>query len=225
MISYHLTWDLYLTGFSSVDAGRNPWLRFYAMAIAAAFLFVSGISLGLAYRHTIRWDRFLRRLAIISAAALVVTIGSWLMFPGSFIYFGILHCIALSSVLVLPFLRLPVVILVVAAGVAFALPFQINGFFGDGWLQWPALVLGLENIPLRSNDYVPLLPWFGFVLLGLAASRLIKPYQAGTPPRWQATGRLGRLMTWAGRNSLPIYLLHQPILIGLLMGLASLLRP
>ncbi|MFT0890867.1 heparan-alpha-glucosaminide N-acetyltransferase [Pseudochelatococcus sp. G4_1912] len=221
MISYHFMWDLYFTGFWHINAATDPMLRLYAKAIAASFLTLVGIGLVLAHGNGMRWHSFIKRLGMIVAAALVVTVGSYFAFPDSYIFFGILHCIALSSVLALPFLRAPVWLVLVAAVIAFAMPWAIAApVFEAPWALW----LGLGIIPPLSNDYVPIFPWFGFVLMGIALWRL-NPAHAKDTPRWQPHSVIGRVLVFTGQHSLIIYLTHQIVLIGILVGLASLLRP
>lgn len=221
MISYHFMWDLYFTGFWDVNAARDPLLRFYAKAIAASFLTIAGISLYLAQGRGIRWPSFLKRLAIIAIAALAVSVGSWFAFPQSFIFFGILHCIAVSSVVALPFLRAPLALVFAVAAAAFALPL----FIASPALEtWPTWWLGLGEWPPASNDYVPLFPWVGFVLVGVGFARLLVPMR-DTFAQWQPRTWLGRGLIAAGRYSLIIYLTHQIVLLGILIGLAQIFRP
>jgi uncharacterized membrane protein len=142
------------------------------------------------------------------------------MFPGEFIFFGILHAIAVSSVLGLAFLRVPIPVVIAAALFCFLAPALIAGAFFDE----PALVwLGLSTYRPRSNDFVPLFPWSGVVLCGVAAARL-------APRLWPAGQtlpqiRLARSLSWAGRHSLPIYLIHQPLLFGLVYLAAQIAPP
>lgn len=221
MISYHFMWDLYFTGFWSVNAATDPALRLYAKGIAALFLGLVGISLVLAHGNGIRWRSFSKRLAMIVAAALVVTIGSYLAFPDSYIFFGILHCIALSSVLALPFIRAPLWLVIVSAIIAFAQPWAFaSPLFEAPWALW----LGLGIIPPLSNDYVPLFPWFGFVLTGIAIWRVL-PAALVSRRHWEAGSLIGRILIFSGQHSLFIYLTHQIVLLGILIGLANLLRP
>jgi uncharacterized membrane protein len=214
MLIYHLAWDLSFFRLIPTDIIGHPAWQFFAHAIAASFLILVGIALVLAHDRGVRWRSFWRRLAVIATAALAITAVTWLAFPDDYIFFGILHCIALSSVLALPFLRAPIIVLV--AGVVFC--FAAPVFFTSPMLDAPLLDwLGLGARPPRTNDYVPILPWFGLVLLGLAAGRLGLPFATGASPSspiWHTS--LFRGLIWSGRRSLPIYLVHQPLLLGAL---------
>jgi uncharacterized membrane protein len=190
----------------------------FARVVAGSFLFLVGVSLVLATRDGFKPKPFLRRLAIVAGAAVLVTLATWWLTPDSFIYFGILHCIAVSSVLALPFLRLPVWSVLAAAFVCFVAPFLFAGpSFDAPWLRW----LGLMSYFPDSNDYVPLLPWFGAVLLGIAAARLALPSAvAATWAQWKPANPGARLLAWSGRHSLALYLLHQPLLLTALYFIA-----
>ena len=214
MVVYHLCWDLVYFGHADFDLLHDPYWRAFNRAILGSFLALVGLSLVLA--HGERWHPrpFLRRLAIIAACAAAVTTGSALLFPDSFVYFGVLHHIAVASVLGLGFLRLPPAV-TVAAAIAALLASDIftSPAFNTPWLWW----LGLSTNARVANDFVPILPWFGLVLLGVAAGRLVLPHHRDLLlPAWQPHGRLSRGLTWAGRHSLVVYLAHQPVLLGLL---------
>lgn len=224
MAVYHFSWDLSFLQLAAIPVMSDPGWRWFARIIAGSFLFLVGVSLVLAHGTRIRRRAFLKRLAIVSAAAAGVTAATFFAFPASFIYFGILHCIALSSVLALPFLRAPLALLAGTAALCFAAPLLFTAPALDApWLDW--LGLGSRSPP-PTNDYVPVFPWFGFVLLGVAAGRLIHRRTLGRLPasrRW--TGPLARALIWSGRRSLLIYLLHQPLLLGSLLLLVRVTGP
>jgi hypothetical protein len=99
MIVYHFCFDLALNGWLVADFGEDlRWLAF-RVPILGSFLFIAGLSLALAERRGQTALQFWRRVGIIAGAALLVSIGSFFVFPQSFIYFGVLHAIALMSVL------------------------------------------------------------------------------------------------------------------------------
>jgi uncharacterized membrane protein len=221
MIIYHFAWDLSFLGLIAADIRDIPGWIWFARAIAATFLALVGVSLVLAHRDGFDRRAFLRRLVMIAGAAGLVTAGTAIVLPDSFVFFGILHAIALGSVLALPFLRLPRPVILLAAIIVFALPeFVRLEAFSSPWLIW----LGLGTRVPTTNDFVPVFPWFGFILAGMVLARSLDP--ARLPAR-TTDSPPARLLSRAGQNSLAIYLLHQPILFGALslLALAILPRP
>ncbi len=210
MVFYHFAWDLSHFGLIETDVGLDAGWKRFAQAIAASFLAIAGASLALSARNGLDRRAFLKRLAKIAAAALAITVATFFAFPDRFIFFGILHCIAVSSVLALPFLRWHWSFAALASLAVIALP-QV---YSSAAFEHPALVwLGLGSEPPLTNDFVPVFPWSGWLLLGLAAGKLwlAKGYaMATTPPTMLA--RIGR---W----SLPIYLIHQPLMFAVFIGL------
>jgi uncharacterized membrane protein len=210
MIVYHAAFDL--NWFHIIDADFNHdrfWLGFRDL-IVSSFLLLVGISLVLAHRAGISPRRFWRRIALVGACALLVTVGSYVTFPKTFITFGILHCIVISSILGWPLVRFPRValiagIVVIVAGVAIGVP-----LFDLRWLNW----VGLMTHRPATEDYVPLLPWFGVVLVGISIGWWL------LERRKQALQRISRAspgwLTWLGRHSLLVYMVHQPLMVGVL---------
>lgn len=224
MAVYHFTWDLGYFGYIDPSTATTGGWRFFARMIASSFLFLAGFSLVLAHARGLRPKPFMIRLARILAAALVITAGTWFAFPDTFIFFGILHAIAAASVIGLIFLRLPVAAILVAAVAVTAAPLYLRApVFDHPALWWVGLSL---HIP-RSNDYVPLLPWLAPFLAGMAACRLLLAGKLAEQLAAIGTGVHSRWITLlekAGRHSLAIYLVHQPVLIALLYGI-SLVAP
>jgi len=221
MVVYHLSWDLRYFGFITADVEDSLGWRTFARLIAASFLFIVGISLVLSTRKGLDLPRFLRRLGIIVAAAAGITLVTWFVFPDAFIFFGILHHIAVASVLGLLFLNLPILVVVGAAVLCFLAPSFLAGSAFDS----PALIwLGLSSTLPRTNDFVPVLPWFGVVLAGIVGARLWlrAPNPAGPP---FSHVRVPWPLLWAGRHSLLIYLAHQPMLFGLVFLVAYVFPP
>lgn len=222
MIAYHLFWDLGFFGFIPRAWIWDPRFIGSGHVIAGSFLALVGVGLALAARGGFNARAYLRRLVMIAGAALLVTIATWFAFPQSYIFFGILHCIALASVLALPFLRAPWPLTLLGGVVVFAAPWLIGGPALEP-IQWWS---GLGVIEPRSNDWRPLFPWAGLTLLGLGGAQALLAH--GVPARlrdWRADGRIGRLMVLGGRRSLLIYLLHQPLLYGLVFLAAQIASP
>ncbi|HVL71968.1 MAG TPA: heparan-alpha-glucosaminide N-acetyltransferase [Beijerinckiaceae bacterium] len=223
MAVYHLGWDLSFLGLVVTDVIAHPVWRALGRATAASFLFLVGVGLVLGHGRGLRTRAFLRRLAIVAGAAALVTVATRFAFPNDWVYFGILHCIAVASVVALPFVRAPVPVTLAAAALAFAAPRALASPAFDGRaLAWT----GLAAEPTPTVDYVPLLPWLAAVLVGVAAARLALPRLGLSGfAAWQARGPVSRPLVWAGRRSLAVYLIHQPVLLAILYPLALALGP
>jgi len=212
MVAYHFAWDLSYYRLIATDVTTHPAWVLLQRSILSSFLLLVGVSLVLGHGKGVRWPRFWRRQAVILAAALAVTAGTYWMFPEYFVFFGILHAIALFSLLALPFLRLNPW-LVLAATALFLVPplFLSAPLFSAKPLAW----IGFWTIVPETTDIVPVFPWFGVVLLGLATTRLALASPLETRlATWQVGGPLSKGLVLCGRWSLFIYLLHQPILLG-----------
>jgi uncharacterized membrane protein len=124
------------------------------------------------------------------------------------IFFGVLHFIFVASLLGLLLMRfrrihLPLGVILILVGLTIQHP-----FFNQAEWQW----LGLMTFKPITEDYVPLLPWFGVVLVGMAIAQMTSGY---LKMPWQARGLL-RGLTLAGKHSLLLYMIHQPIFMGML---------
>ncbi len=223
MVVYHLSFDLAAEGLIAADVVNDLGWRVFARTIAGTFLLLVGINLVLATRRGLKPQPFLRRLALIVGGAIMVTLATWWFNPGTFVFFGILHAIALASVLALPFLRLPIWAVALSAVVAFVAPqYLASPMFNAPALWW----VGLSTRPPVSVDYVPILPWFAVVLAGIVAGRLLVAYAADSQAvRWRPTTTAERFVVATGRWSLLIYLVHQPILFGAIYVIAPFVTP
>ncbi|WP_370875549.1 DUF1624 domain-containing protein [Methylobacterium amylolyticum] len=223
MAAYHTLWDLGHLRLTPENLAVTPLGHRAAEGIAGTFLLLVGVGLVLMNGRGVRWPPTLLRLARIAAAAGLVTLGTWIAFPGTYVFFGVLHCIAAASLIGLPFLFLPVPAVILAAAAVLAAPLVVHGALFDA----PVLAfLGLGARPVQTNDYVPLFPWFGVVLAGIALGRLGLPHlHRSRLGAWAPRGRTGRAAVFAGRHSLALYLVHQPVLLGLLFGLAQITGP
>ncbi len=221
MTAYHFAFDLnHLRWLHPVqDFYRDPLWTLQRTAIVSAFLFCAGLSLAVALHQGQTWPRFWRRWAQVAGCALLVSAGSALMFPHSWISFGVLHGLAvmllLARLLALAQARgrWPSAVVPVLAIVALAAPLWLqHPVFDHRATNWLGLV---TRLPV-TEDYVPVLPWLGVLLLGwVLGQRLLassRPWLQGPLPR------LLRPLAGLGRWSLSYYMLHQPVLIGALMA-------
>ena len=223
MVVYHFSWDLRYFGYITANVTEDFGWRLFARLIAGSFLFIVGVSLVLASRSGFNRARYLRRLAVIAAAAAAITLATYFVFPDSFVFFGILHHIAAASVLGLAFVNAPILLVAAAAVASFMAPPLLSGPAFDS----PALLwLGLASHLPRTNDFVPIFPWFGVVLAGISAARLVQRLRPqGLSQASVLARRVPRQLVFAGRHSLVIYLLHQPFLFGLVFLAAQLAPP
>jgi uncharacterized membrane protein len=218
MIAYHFCFDLAFFGLLRTDMYRDPFWVGARSLIVTLFLLTVGVSLYLATRDGVQWRRFWRREALIAAAALAVSAGSYLVFPRSWIFFGVLHFIAVASLLGLAFRRLGRANLTLGAALVLLGITVGHPFFDQPTWQW----FGLMTHKPVTEDYVPLLPWFGVVLLGLGLGQWL--YGRKDAPAWarrESARPAVRMLAFAGRHSLFIYLVHQPLLLGLLWLVAG----
>ncbi|MFH0889955.1 MAG: heparan-alpha-glucosaminide N-acetyltransferase [Candidatus Aenigmatarchaeota archaeon] len=213
MIIFHFAFDLnYFTG--NLAFGQLFWYVF-PRAIASIFIIIAGISLSLS-RNKPEWTgkKLIIRGAMIFSFGLLITLITALTLPRGTIFFGILHFIGLSTIISLPFLKmrgknlifgiLSIMIGIYLQGVVAASP----------WLLW----LGIMPQNFYTFDYFPLFPWFGLILIGIWMGNTLYP----NSERGFAIKDLSRNFTikrlvFIGRNSLMIYLIHQPLIILLLL--------
>ncbi len=222
MAVYHFAWDLEFFGYAPPGMTAVGGWKLFARCIASSFLLLVGVGLYLAHSGGIRWSSYWRRLAMIAASATAITLVTWFATPGNYIFFGILHQIAFASVAGLLFLRLPALV-TLAVGVAVVL---IGNFYATPLLDHPALAwIGLAQTRPRSSDFVPVFPWFGAVLIGMALAALAT--RAGLFERLRRTtpGAWSRPLAFIGRHSLAFYLIHQLVLISLVWLASQIVEP
>lgn len=211
MIVFHFVRDLEFFGWLPYGATLLGGWPVFARLVAGSFLALSGVSLFLAHGAGIRWRPFLRRLAVLVLAAAGVSLVTWIAMPQAFVHFGILHVLALSSVLGLACLRLPVTLLIALAVVVWVLPdLARSTAFDHPWLWW----LGLSAHTPPSLDFEPILPWFTPFLGGIATAKILR--NTGWLPRIARCPDAVPGLSWLGRNALPVYLIHQPVLLAVL---------
>ena len=208
MIAYHFCYDLTHFGFARFDMlGDWRWIA-WRNVIVTAFLLLVGVSLVLAQLGSQRG--YWRRLAQVGGCAILVSVVSWVMFAERFIYFGILHFIVAASLLARPALRLGrwaavLGLLLIVLGTQ---------------LHWPEMDpralnwIGFAAHKPPTEDYTPLLPWLGVVLIGIGLAALWQRRSFRVTPQLDAAAqRTPRWLGWLGRHSLVAYMLHQPVLM------------
>jgi uncharacterized membrane protein len=225
MIFYHLVWDLSYFGIYQANIAGLGWQAF-ARGIGSTFVFLLGLSMVL--REARRpaaagaWSfaafrPYLRRGLLIFACGLIITLVAHVAVGPGAILFGILHLLGLALILAYPFLRWPAPASLAAGILCLAVGFYLFTLQVDTWaLVW----LGLQPRGVVMVDHYGLLPWFGMALLGVWAGKVWYPAGARAFALPAAgDGAAVRGLRFLGRHSLAIYLLHQPILIGMFYAL------
>ncbi|MBO6814498.1 MAG: DUF1624 domain-containing protein [Rhizobiaceae bacterium] len=222
VVIFHLVWDLDFTNLIESGFASHPiWIAFGRL-LAGTFMFLVGVSLVLATRETVQWQAAIKRISKIAFFALIITVATYVVFPSAFVFYGILHAIAVASILGLLLLRLPTfVILTIGITVWLTPVFYTNDAFDSRWLAW----IGLSQTPPISNDLVPVFPWFGVTLVGMATARLV--LVGRTSSRFAGMtmqNEIGKFLSFCGRYSLVIYMLHQPFLLAIIVTLSNWLN-
>lgn len=222
MICYHALYDLvYLKGVSA------PWFLSIPAAVwqepsFSGFLLLSGLCWGLSC-HPVK-----RGLILVGCGA-AVTLVTWLAMPQELIQYGVLTFLGLSSLLLVPLDRLfrrgrlsPWAGFAASLWLLFLFRGVPLGYLGFWRLplwelppelyQWNLLaVLGFPSPTFTSADYFSLIPWFFLYLAGYFLWKAI----SGKEKVLKALEHGFRPLSFLGRHSLLIYLLHQPLLIGI----------
>jgi len=214
MALFHFGFDLNLHGLLTPRQNFyvDPFWTVQRSCIVSLFLFCAGLSQAVAFEAGQGWPRFWKRWGQIAGCALLVSAGSMLMFPRSWISFGILHGIALMLIICRFAAPLRGWLWPLGA-LALLMPWVIqHSFFDTRWTNW----VGLVTRKPVTEDYAPLLPWVGVMLWGVAAGQWLLARQrrvlAGAVPA------AVRPLALLGRWSLSFYMVHQPVLIGLIVA-------
>lgn len=219
MTLFHFSFDLSHAGVWPQDFYADPFWTWQRSCIVSLFVFCAGFSQALVVAQGQSFQRFMRRWLQVVGCALLVSLGSWWMFPQSWIYFGILHGMAVMLLLV----RMTIgwgqrlwftgLLAVVSVSIMAWVLTRWGSANVLAWMNAPALNwLGWITYKPITEDYVPVFPWLGVMCWGAASGLwLAKPARVSLLARLPAW----RPLTFLGRWSLSYYMLHQPVLIGL----------
>ena len=200
MLVLNFVTDLNHFGIMNTETGDQWW--WLARIAASLFVGISGVSYFLAHRLEYDFTKTSGRTKRLIFWAFVITIITYIFEPSAYVRFGVLHLLALASIVAFPVARKPEFALGIGL-ILLIIPLSSNSN-----LVW----LGLRETGFIAVDYFPLNPWLGIFFIGLALASRIYPEgkpltEIQWPERW----------LWFGRNTLTIYVIHQPILIGLLI--------
>ena len=214
MALFHFVFDL--NHFKLLEPAQNfyrdPFWTVQRAVIVTLFMATAGLSLAVALDAGQAWARFWRRWAQIAGCAVLVSAGSALMFPRSWISFGVLHGFAVMLVLARCAAPLRGGLWPLGLVLVLAPQFLQHEGFDTRWTNW----VGLVTRKPVTEDYAPVLPWLGVMLWGLAAGQWLLACRRGLLA--DALPAALRPLAALGRWSLSFYMLHQPVLIGAVLA-------
>jgi uncharacterized membrane protein len=223
MVLFHTLFDLNFFSVFSVSVSSGFW-RSFAYATASLFLLVAGISLTISRakmpaqvsRYKVIRKFFLRGAGIF-LLGLLVTLCTWIYLKEGFVVFGILHLIGVSVMISPLFFGLKKRAVLLGLLCIFA-GYILSTLNGPTWLLW----LGIHPASFWSVDYEPLFPWLGCVLIGMGLGEYLYPGGVRQFVVPDAPAIIARPLAFLGRNSLVIYLIHQPVIILLLAAITGI---
>lgn len=213
MFIYHFCYDLNYFGAISTNFNQEPfWLNFRTL-IVSMFLLIMGISLFLSTINGLNKTSFFKRFGLLILYSSIISLVTYLVFPKEMIFFGILHFIAAATVIGLIFVRLYYINLVIGSALILLSMNFNHALFDEGAWQW----FGLMTKKPITIDYVPLIPWFGVVLVGLFIGKFVYNHsELSKSLNWESSNPVFQILAFGGRHSLHIYILHQPVFLGIL---------
>jgi uncharacterized membrane protein len=194
MVIYHTAFDLRSFYSWDIDLFGRSWEVFRVITVSA-FLLASGVSSQLSRRQV-------KRALTVLSFALLVSIGTYAYDPQTFIYFGILHCIGFGLLLLIPLRKLK----------------ELNIPLGLLVLFISTLTLPPTPYSLPPTlDYYPLFPWVGLMMIGAGFGHFLYIRNS-----FIIHNSKFKILALPGRHALLIYMIHQPILLGILYAVFSL---
>jgi uncharacterized membrane protein len=215
MVLFHLAYDLNHFGWiiPRQQFLSDPFWTLQRIAIVSLFMFCAGFGQALAWQQGVAWSRFWRRWAQVAGCAVLVSVATWWVFGPRWISFGVLHGLAVMILLARLMAGWPLGALLAMAALALALPqFVQHPVFDNRWLDGVGLVTRKPAV----EDYAPVLPWLGVMLVGLVAGRTLPAAVVSSGDRWENPWWMSRWLSAVGRWSLSIYMVHQPLFWGFL---------
>ena len=191
-----------LNFFEIMDVSKgDPWW-YLARTTASLFVCISGVSYYMANRNNTNFMKVFKRTKKLFFWAFTITIITFFFQPDAYIQFGVLHLLALASIVAFPFVKKPIL------GFLFGFSIFFFPLSSEPFSVW----LGLRETGFFAVDYFPLNPWLGLFFISMSAAKFIYPDGKSLikniwPENW----------LWLGRNTLLIYVFHQPFLIGLML--------
>ena len=232
MVIYHTAFDLAEFYHWDINVYEGGWGVFRTMT-ATLFLVLVGIGFVISFNKSVEAKRFastdfnvykkyFRRGMSLIALGMLLSLGSYLHDPTTYIRFGILHLIGVS-ILLLPFFarfkewNVPLGFGIIVTGTTIYRHIDVSSL---PTIFTPLFtIIGLPSPSFATLDYYPLLPWFGVVLIGVAIGNFV--YIRHTQWR-RLLPSIFNFVGWPGRHALLLYFIHQPIIVLILTTLLGI---
>ena len=205
MFVYHFSFGLSQLELIKVNFSAEPFWLGFRFVIVFLFLTLVGIGLVLVSLAGLKVKSYLKRLLLLVVYACSISLLSYLIRPQHYVAFGILHLIFISSILGLLFTRYYWINLFLGSFIIIA-GYSLNFSQLDPIsLQW----LGMSYSKPTTDDFAPLFPWFGIVLIGIFIGKFaFDKNHFEWLEAWQTDHWLPALLSWAGRYSIHLYFIH-----------------
>ncbi len=207
MVIFHFCYDLNHFGYIDINITQDIFWIGFRVIIVTLFLFISGVSLNLANKDFINWNKVKKRSIKLALSALLVTIATYIIFPHAWVYFGILHAIFIFSLVGLFFINRAFL------SILFAILILVSYFIFNVNMHPLFKIVALPlHLPLyHTVDLVTFIPWFSIVLIGIATVALNWHKIIFENRILASKSKLNQILKKLGQHSLMIYLIHQPI--------------
>lgn len=216
MAVYHFLYDLhYFFGIS------QPFFSLpnqTGRVIGSCFLLMTGMCFSISVSRSSQEGRFkkaVKRFLMLSGYAMCISIVTRIFIGDAYVRFGMLHLLAVSSLLHPLFAHQTKASLITASLVFFlaAYPLGIDG--GGANLFF----LGIAPPAFDSVDHYPIIPWFGMTLVGISLGNAMYGSRSSQLQMRLSKLRYPQWLLWFGKHSLPVYLVHQPVLLAVLYAI------
>ncbi len=221
MVVYHTVWDMVHIFGENWKWYSSDGARLWQQSICWSFILLSGFCWSFG---RVKWKRGVK----VFLAGATISIVTLVAMPENVVLFGVLTLLGSCMLLMIPLEKLLKYVNAYAGLLVSMLLFLFTrklhrGYLGFG--QWKAVTLpeewyanlmttyiGFPAQSFYSTDYFPLIPWLFLFIAGYFIYRIFEEN------KWMKCleGRKSMMLGTLGKHSLVIYMIHQPLVYGIL---------
>jgi uncharacterized membrane protein len=210
MVIFHFCYNLAAFDWWDINTDKQIEWRIFRKIIVTSFLLAVGMSSYLAYSKQLNVLKLAKSTFKLMVIAALITAGSLFMYPTTWVYFGIIHFIAVALPISVLFVRLPHTALIV--GVTCLISYQLGWISMNPIWSWSTNYIDLPKV---TTDLVTFIPWISAVLMGIYLMHK-KLFDVTI-----TLNKLTKTLALLGQHSLAIYLIHQPIMYGIMFAISK----